>query len=286
MSNLSRVVQKIFGGALAAPSNIARFGSLKDGSPAYSLDPALIQTDAWLQAWGGALINAPGGLASPALQDMNAVFYVLSRQLAYVFQKGVPEWSADETYYIGSWARNSAGVMYISKTDGNLNNALTDTNNWQTLASTLVGTQNGVAKAWVCFNGTGGLGAQTIYSASNVASVTKTGTGSYTINFNTALPNNSYAFSGSAGTPNGAAFVSGDDNIIAGGFNGRTGLRTTSQLAIVCVRPEASSLEDSRCISVLVFGTSDTVGNSVNFATADPRFVGAGGGGGDVMLAH
>jgi hypothetical protein len=53
------------------------------------------------------------------------------------------------------------------------------------------------AKAWVNFNGTGTVA---IRASFNVSSITDNGTGDYTVNFATALPNANYALSGSAGT--------------------------------------------------------------------------------------
>lgn len=47
-------------------------------------------------------------------------------------------------------------------------------------------------RAAVNFNGTGAIGAQTIRSQFNVASVMKTATGLYTINFSTAMPDANY----------------------------------------------------------------------------------------------
>ncbi len=47
-------------------------------------------------------------------------------------------------------------------------------------------------RAAVNFNGTGAVGAQTIRSQFNVTSVVKTGTGLYTVNFTTAMPNTNY----------------------------------------------------------------------------------------------
>lgn len=47
-------------------------------------------------------------------------------------------------------------------------------------------------RAMVNFNGTGVVGAQTIRSQFNVASVMKTGTGLYTINFTTPMPDANY----------------------------------------------------------------------------------------------
>ena len=54
--------------------------------------------------------------------------------------------------------------------------------------------QKQIAKAWVNFNGTGTIGTnQTIRSSYNVSSVTKNGTGDYTINFSTPMANANYA---------------------------------------------------------------------------------------------
>ncbi len=49
-----------------------------------------------------------------------------------------------------------------------------------------------VIMAAVNFNGTGAVGNQTIRSQLNVSSVNKTATGTYKINFTTALPDNNY----------------------------------------------------------------------------------------------
>jgi hypothetical protein len=51
----------------------------------------------------------------------------------------------------------------------------------------------GIAKAWVNFNGTGTVA---IRDSFNVSSITDNGTGYYTINFTTAMPNANYAVSG------------------------------------------------------------------------------------------
>ena len=52
---------------------------------------------------------------------------------------------------------------------------------------------NGSAKAWVNFNGTGTVA---IRASFNVASITDNGTGDYTINFTTALPDTNYSLAG------------------------------------------------------------------------------------------
>lgn len=59
------------------------------------------------------------------------------------------------------------------------------------------GTQIGtLCRAWVNFNGTGTVA---IRASFNVSSITDNGTGDYTINFTTALPDTNYALSGSSG---------------------------------------------------------------------------------------
>jgi len=47
----------------------------------------------------------------------------------------------------------------------------------------------GIAKAWVNFQGGNGNTAGTINSSFNVSSITVVGTGQYTVNFATAMPN-------------------------------------------------------------------------------------------------
>lgn len=68
-------------------------------------------------------------------------------------------------------------------------------------------------RAWVNFNGTGTVA---IRASGNVSSITDNGTGDYTINFTTAMPDASYCAAGmyhfneasSDGTGNGAVSVS------------------------------------------------------------------------------
>lgn len=50
----------------------------------------------------------------------------------------------------------------------------------------------GSAKAWVNFQGGNGNTAGTINGSFNVSSITVNGTGNYTINFTTAMPNANY----------------------------------------------------------------------------------------------
>lgn len=55
------------------------------------------------------------------------------------------------------------------------------------------GSENYKCRAWVNFNG---VGTVAIRSAGNVSSITDNGTGDYTVNFATPLPDRNYAVSG------------------------------------------------------------------------------------------
>lgn len=62
-------------------------------------------------------------------------------------------------------------------------------------SSGVLATQNGmsgIAKAWVNFTGTTGA----INGSFNVSSVTRSGTGTYTVNFTTAMPDANYSVAG------------------------------------------------------------------------------------------
>lgn len=133
MGKLTRFTQLIFGSS-AGSNQIAQFGSLAAGSPTlYSPTtanlPSLIQALAnFVDGWFSAVIGAN----SPAIEDMNSLFYLLTYQLAYLMQEGVPEWDSGTSYYTGSLCM-SAGILYVSLIDNNLNNALGDVSAWRLL---------------------------------------------------------------------------------------------------------------------------------------------------------
>ena len=86
MARLFRAVQKIFCGDVPPTNVVAVFGSLKAGSPAFSSNPDDIQS---LPAYGAGWAGATVLNQAPALQDMNALQYLFSRQLKYLFQEGI-----------------------------------------------------------------------------------------------------------------------------------------------------------------------------------------------------
>ena len=131
MVELDRKLQKIFAGGVLPNNVLGIFGSGAEGSPAYSGDLDVLQSlDAYIEGFASAVINN----SAPAMQDMNTLHYIVTTQLSYLFQQGVPLWLATETYYVGSVAKDANGILYRSLTSANLNNALTDTAHWVPLA--------------------------------------------------------------------------------------------------------------------------------------------------------
>ena len=64
-------------------------------------------------------------------------------------------------------------------------------------------------RAWVNFNGTG---TPAIRASGNVSSITDNGTGDYTINFTTAMPDADFSVSGWARVSGSAGFFAGSNN--------------------------------------------------------------------------
>lgn len=102
-------------------------------------------------------------------------------------------------------ARTNLGLGTLATLSAVGTAQITDAN---VTAAKLSGAQTGAApiygvRAWVVFDGT--VASPTITASGNVTSVTKNGTGDYTINFTTALPNANYAVSvtGYAGSGTG-----------------------------------------------------------------------------------
>lgn len=129
MSKLTRYTQLLFGSSASA-NQIAEYGSLAANAPArYSgatITPDIVQgLPNYLEGWFAAVLldNAP------CTEDLNAIDWLYSYQLAYLMQAGIAEYDSATTYYIGSLV-NSAGKIFVSLTDGNVGNALTSATNW------------------------------------------------------------------------------------------------------------------------------------------------------------
>lgn len=125
-ARLPRYIQKIFARLRIGGTSVGKFGSFHSGSPEYANNPEEAQEgSAWVQGWE----DATNTNDAPALEDDNAINYTFSHQIAYLLQRGMPEWDAEEMYHENCYV-SSGTTIYRSLTNNNLNNAVTDTSHW------------------------------------------------------------------------------------------------------------------------------------------------------------
>lgn len=129
MSKIARKTQAIFAGSAA---NNGQFGSAQAGTKLLSNDPAVIQAlAAWPLGWANAVI---GSSKFPCLEEFQALDFVNTYQLSYIFQEGIPEYDAGTTYFQNSIVKKTGTYqIYGSLTDTNIGHALTDATNWKFL---------------------------------------------------------------------------------------------------------------------------------------------------------
>lgn len=107
---------------------------------------------------------------------------------------------------------------------------------------------NGIAKAWVNFNGTGTVA---IRDSFNVSSITDLGTGRYTINFTTAMPNANYGASVSISSMPGVS----DANLVSTDCNNNVRANpTTTTFTVSTFSAQFNSL-DIEFIRVTIFSS-------------------------------
>jgi len=115
-------------------------------------------------------------------------------------------------------------------------------------SSGVLATQNGmtgIAKAWVEFNGVGGTAIPGSY---NVSSVTRTGTGYYTITFTTNMVDANYSIVGSTSPAFGVAPI-----FLLTNLNGSGELASTTSSFGICTQSTVG-VQDSKYANVAVFG--------------------------------
>lgn len=147
MAKLSRWKQLIFG-KTGGTTEFGKIGSDTVGSPENTKDPAAIQSLAGYLSGLFAITNS--GVEAPRLEDLNALFYIITQQLAYIMEAGTPEWLATQEYWIGSRARIGQKVYMSLTGEGEApnvgNNPASDAVNWRDLdayyrdAANLLGT--------------------------------------------------------------------------------------------------------------------------------------------------
>lgn len=127
MAKIIRKRQDIFAGGVPASNVVAQFGSFQNATPNYSHDLDVIQA---LPAWENGFADAVVNNYAPAMQDINALFYVVTSQLAYLMQNGIAVYNSTTEYSIGSLVTDDVGGLYMSLTNTNTGNALTSAANW------------------------------------------------------------------------------------------------------------------------------------------------------------
>jgi len=99
-------------------------------------------------------------------------------------------------------------------------------------------------RAWVVFNGTG---TPSVRASGNISSITDNGTGDYTANFTTAMPDINYSVGGnSAGTLN-------SDGCSVTGLGGATNYRSTSSLRFLFFYNPGNATTDRDYINLQIF---------------------------------
>jgi hypothetical protein len=101
-------------------------------------------------------------------------------------------------------------------------------------------------RAWVNFDGTG---TPAIRASGNVSSITDNGTGDYTINFTTAMPDANYCVTTTSGNGNGrfVSIFSSDSNVQAALATGSVRVQNAFQI------PDSPSRSDTNHFSVAIF---------------------------------
>lgn len=129
MTALSRQQVKIFA-SNALSSQVTAFRTTEEESPTFSKTPDVLQSEKYVTGW----LNADNtGNVAPHVEDFNGLFLTSSYLTAYLYEKGIPEYLATQTYYINSFCQYQ-GKLYRCKVDNTVNYLPTDTDKWDELA--------------------------------------------------------------------------------------------------------------------------------------------------------
>lgn len=141
---------------------------------------------------------------------------------------------------------------------GGLPDGIVDTDmvaaNAVTTAKLATSPQQGLAKAWVNFNG---VGTVAIRDSFNVSSITDGGQGIYSVSFTTAMANTNYCVVGMA-EPSFVSGVGQSFYTVFGGGSSNAFVRTTSAAQVktsyVSSTGAASALWDCQAVHIAIFG--------------------------------
>ena len=135
MAKIARFLQKQFG-IDGTTTDFGQFGSLAAGAATTTKDPATIQgLTEFLEGWASAVLSSN----RPALEDRNALDFLIFRQLAYILQEGIPEYESATEYHQYSIVKKTGTYeLYGSIINTNVGNALpsqADNASWQYLGN-------------------------------------------------------------------------------------------------------------------------------------------------------
>lgn len=105
MGKINRATQKIFG-SNANSTAITQFGTAKDTNPIYITNGNVEDIQAnpsFLTGWANSLEQD----LAPFMQDSNALWYMITSQVAYIMQQGMPEYDAETEYPAGALCKNT-----------------------------------------------------------------------------------------------------------------------------------------------------------------------------------
>jgi len=100
MSKITRALQKIFGDG-AGTGEFGIIGSKSSGLPATTKDIDNIQSDPNYSLGLFGITSDQGTSRLPYTEDMNSLFFMLTTNMKYMYQSGIPEWNIEDEYYNG-----------------------------------------------------------------------------------------------------------------------------------------------------------------------------------------
>lgn len=275
------IVASLSGYEVTSEKNAANgyAGLDSSGLVPWSILPAALFSDPECLGLWNASTNSPSLSSStkPAGLTPNYGFYVVSTSGSTTLD-GISSWSAGDWLFWnnGGWKKISGGsnaVVSVASLTGTITAAALKTAlaiatsdvsgyvapvnaDWnagsglaQILNKPTIPSTSKVATAWVSFAGSNG----TIASSSNVASVTRNGTGDYTITFSAAMADTNYAV---IATSERASESGSNNSLVTNVYHGG---KTTASVRVVVYRPTTSSGmaqdTDPSSVGVVVFGT-------------------------------
>lgn len=137
MAKIARKRMKQFGDT-GPSSDFGQIGSLAAGAAVTTKNIDTMQNlSQYLQGLASIVTTVGSQPQVAALEDINALFYLMAYQICYLMQAGVPEYQAATTYYIGSYV-NVDGTLYKSLIDDNVGvTPGTDPASWLAVNSTM-----------------------------------------------------------------------------------------------------------------------------------------------------